>query len=146
MKKIPMLIFIFMLCALLFSCGNYFAQKNYEREKKAAQYTSEYARSVNKLELDEGNFNAYRRVVFYNVRLGEVIFVCEGYAHVKIDEDGDVEVVIKLEDGEYLRHYLGQKTDITYFSEQLEASKIADTKRYKIIWNPNIWIPEFEVQ
>ena len=84
--------------------------------------------------------------MFYNVRLGEVIFVCEGYAHVKIDEDGDVEVVIKLEDGEYLRHYLGQKTDITYFSEQLEASKIADTKRYKIIWNPNIWIPEFEVQ
>ena len=124
-------------------CGNFMAQANYNREAKAAKYQSEYAVTVNKLEMKEGNFETYRRVVFYNVRLGETVFTCEGYCHVQVDPDGDIELVVKTGEDEYLRHYLGQKQDITYFSEQLKPVKESDY-RYKIVWNPKIWLPELE--
>ncbi len=124
-------------------CGNFMAQANYNREAKAAKYQSEYAVTVNKLEMKEGNFETYRRVVFYNVRLGETVFTCEGYCHVQVDSDGDIELVVKTGEDEYLRHYLGQKQDITYFSEQLKPVKESGY-RYKIVWNPKIWLPELE--
>ena len=110
---------------------------------KSAKYQSEYAVTVNKLEMKEGNFKTYRRVVFYNVRLGENVFACEGYCHVQVDRDGDIEIVVKTGEDEYLRHYLGQKQDITYFSEQLKPVKEGDY-RYQIVWNPKIWLPEFK--
>lgn len=128
---------------LLASCGNFMAEANYNREAKSAKYQSEYAVTVNKLEMKEGNFKTYRRVVFYNVRLGENVFACEGYCHVQVDRDGDIEIVVKTGEDEYLRHYLGQKQDITYFSEQLKPVKEGDY-RYQIVWNPKIWLPEFK--
>lgn len=142
--------FILFLCIaiaiLVTSCGvfdvsNAEKAANFEREAQSVKYSSEYATTVNKLELSEGNFQSYRRVVFYNVRLGENVFVCEGYCHVQIDNDGDVELVVKVGNGQYLRHYLGQKQDITYFSEQLDASTVTNNDRYRVIWNPKLWIP-----
>lgn len=130
-------IFVFANCT-----GNDWAEMNYNREARSAKFQSEYAVTVNKLEMKEGNFKTYRRVIFYNVRIGETVFACEGYCHVQVDEDGDIEVVVKTGDEEYLRHYLGQKQDITYFSEQLKGVK-NDEYRYQIVWNPRIWIPEF---
>jgi len=122
------------------------AQSQYEKELYDATYKSEYAKTVNKLEMVEGNFESWRRVTFYNVRLGETVFSCEGYCHVKVDRDGDIELVVKTGDNEYLRHYLGQKQDITYFSEQIEASKVPNNKKYSIIFNPKLWLPSFEGQ
>lgn len=121
---------------------NELARMNYHREATAAKYQSEYGVTINKLEMKESNFKTYRRIVFYNVRLGETVFACEGYCHVQIDRDGDVEIVVKTGDEEYLRHYLGQKQDITYFSEQLKPVR-NDVYRYQIIWNPSLWLPEF---
>ena len=142
MKRITIL---FLLCFALFgfiSCG---AAGNFEAEKYDAKYKSEYGLTVNKLEMKEANFETFRRVTFYNVRLGEIVFVCEGYSHVQIDNDGDVEIVIKTGEDEFLRHYLGQKQDITYFSEQLKPVK-EEERRYKIIWNPKLWLPVFETE
>lgn len=85
----------FFLQSYLQVSPNDFAQMNYEREAREAKYQSEYATTVNKLELKEGNFGTYRRVTFYNVRLGEIVFACEGHIHVQIDPDGDVELVVK---------------------------------------------------
>lgn len=127
----------------LVSCGNEneVAQLQFEREAKAAQYRSEYATTINHLEMQEGNFKSYRRVVFYNVRLGETVFCCEGYCHVQVDKDGDIELVVKTGENQYLRHYLGQKQDITYFSEQLKATE-GKAFHYKITWNPKLWVPD----
>lgn len=129
--------------SLFSSCsGNTVAALNRERELNTARYQSEYAVTVNKLEMKESNFKTYRRVVFYNVRLGETVFSCEGYCHVQIDSDGDVEIVVKTGDEEYLRHYLGQKEDITYFSEQLKPVN-NDVYYYQILWNPKLWLPKY---
>lgn len=145
MKKI--LFLVILLAGVIFtSCdpsGNIAAEVNRQREADTARLQSEYALVVNKLEMKEGNFKTYRRVTFYNVRLGDTVFTCEGYCHVQIDKDGDVELVVKVDDEEYLRHYLGQKEDITYFSEQLKPTQ-AEGYRYKIVWNPKLWLPEFD--
>ena len=144
MKKFMFLIISILVSCMFFSCMSESdkAQLDYQRKAKAASYMSEYAKTVNNLEFDEGNFNSYRRIVFYNVRLGETIFSCEGYAHVQIDKDGDVEIVLKSGENSYLRHYLGQKQDITYFSEQIKPSDNLKSYNYKISWNPKLWIPE----
>lgn len=140
---------IFIACIftsfLFVSCGgNFAAELNRQREADTARLQSEYAITVNKLEMKEGNFQTLRRVTFYNVRLGEVVFVCEGHCHVQIDKDGDVEIVVKTDADKYLRHYLGQKQDITYFSEQLEPTDNVEAHRYKIMWNPKLWVPVFD--
>ena len=142
MKKIIFLLVL--VSSILFtSCfsENTQAAIQYQREQETAKYQSEYAKSINKLEMAEGNFKTYRKVVFYNVRLGENVFCCEGYCHVQIDNDGDVELVVKVGPDSYLRHYLGQKQDITYFSEQLKPVD-SDEFHYAIVWNPKLWIPE----
>lgn len=144
MKKIFMILLILATCLMVGCTGNYWAEMNYNREARSARFQSEYATTVNKLEMKEGNFKTYRRVIFYNVRLGETVFACEGYCHVQVDNDGDIEIVVKTGDEEYLRHYLGQKQDITYFSEQLKPVK-QDEYRYQIVWNPKLWFPEFKV-
>lgn len=142
MKKL--LLSLFVVSVLFTSCipvsENRQAQLQYEREQQTAKYQSEYARSVNKLEMAEGNFKTYRRVVFYNVRLGENVFCCEGYCHIQIDRDGDIEVVMKTGPDNYLRHYLGQKQDITYISEQLQPVSNNEF-HYAIVWNPKLWVP-----
>lgn len=141
MKNIVFVLIGLFICCFLFSCSeNDVAEMRYEREQRTAKYQSEYAKSVNKLELSEGNFKTYRRVVFYNVRLGETVFCCEGYSHIQIDADGDIEIVVKTSPDGYLRHYLGQKQDITYFSEQLKPVD-NDEFHYAITWNPKLWIP-----
>ena len=140
MKKFSILLASFLVMILMVSCT---AQGQFERERYEAKYTTQYAKSANDLEKAEGNFKVYRRVIFYNVRLGETVFACEGYCHVQIDSDGDIELVIKDDEDRYLRHYLGQKQDITYFSEQLRASDIPEKDRYRITFNPKLWIPEF---
>jgi len=143
MKKFFIVLTV-LISVLFISCTpNDYAEMNYNREARAAKYQSEYATTVNKLEMKEGNFKTLRRVTFYNVRLGEIVFACEGYCHVQIDKDGDVELVVKVGPEEYLRHYLGQKQDITYFSEQLKPTEVINYDCYKIVWNPNKWIPTF---
>ena len=147
MKKVFGIVLAFAMVVGLMGCsGNDWAEMNYNREARTAKFQSEYATTVNKLEMAEGNFKTLRKVTFYNVRLGEIVFACEGYCHVQIDKDGDVELVVKVGEGEFLRHYLGQKQDITYFSEQLKKTDVVNYDRYKIVWNPNKWVPTFEAE
>ena len=78
MKKLFMILVATISFGLFISCTpNDFAQMNYEREAREAKYQSEYATTVNKLEMKEGNFGTYRRVTFYNVRLGEIVFAAK---------------------------------------------------------------------
>lgn len=145
--KIILCTFLMTMCilssGLLTSCD---AQTQFAQEAYDAKYKSEYATTINKLEMQEGDFKVYRRVIFYNVRLGETVFACEGYSHIQIDKDGDVEIVIKDENGKFLRHYLGQKQDITYFSEQIQGEYVPNNRKYRITFNPKLWIPKFEVR
>ena len=111
MKKIFFLLQVLVIMILTSCSGNAIAALNQQREADTAKYQSEYGVIKNKLELSEANFNAYRRIVFYNVRLGETVFACEGFAHLSIDEDGDVEIVVKT--GENKHYQCRQGNDVT---------------------------------
>lgn len=143
MKKFLLFVMVAISGFCFMSCSaNDWAAMNRDREARTAKYQSDYAKVVNKLEMKEGNFKTLRRVVFYNVRNDSTVFVCEGYSHVQIDGDGDVEVVVKTGEDKFLRHYLGKQPDCTYFSEQLESVEV-DYSKYRIYWNPSLWMPQF---
>ncbi|MEL3912173.1 hypothetical protein [Treponema pedis] len=97
------------------------------------------------LEIEEQNFNVYRRAVFYNGITNDYILLIEGYLAVTIDKDGDLVVTVKTDEGTYLKHYLGLSDNVTYFSEQLIPSAVSN-KRYKVIFKPSVIIPEIEVK
>lgn len=97
------------------------------------------------LEKAEQNFEVFRRVVFYNGINGEYILTIEGRLAIIVDSDGDLVVTVKTEDGQFLKHYLGLSDNVTYFSEQLEASQVS-TSRYRVIFKPSSIAPNVEVK
>lgn len=97
------------------------------------------------LNRDEQNFREYRRVVFYNGITGDYILQIEGFMALNIDEDGDLVVTVKTNEGKYLKHYLGLSDNVTYFSESLDPLQVSD-KNYKVIFKPSIILPTIEVQ
>ncbi|HRY53021.1 MAG TPA: hypothetical protein P5142_00255 [Spirochaetia bacterium] len=97
------------------------------------------------LERSEQNFELYRRVVFYNGINGEYILTIEGRLAIIVDSDGDLVVTVKTDSGEYLKHYLGLSDNVTYFSEQLEASD-ASASRYRVIFKPSVIIPNVNLK
>lgn len=88
-------------------------------------------------------FEIYRRVVFYNGITGDYILQINGYCSVD-QLSGKLSVTIKTEDGQFLKHYLGLSDNVTYFSEQLEASKVSDSQ-YRVIFKPKAIIPNIDL-
>jgi hypothetical protein len=88
----------------------------------------------------EQSFSIYRRVVFFNGITDTYILSVEGYLAIVVDSDGDLNVTVKTDDGKYLTHYLGISDNVTYFSEQLEASKVSSS-HYRVIFKPSVILP-----
>ena len=89
-------------------------------------------------------FEIYRRVVFYNGITNEYILQIEGYCSV-VNEGSQLSVIIKTENGEFLKHYLGLSDNVTYFAEQMEAKKVS-TQHYRVIFKPSVIIPNIDVE
>lgn len=90
-------------------------------------------------------FEIFRRVVFYNGITGEYILEVRGYCSVTPESDGRLSVIIKTEDGTFLKHYLGLSDNVTYFCEQLKPSAVSD-KHYRVIFKPSVVIPMVDIQ
>ena len=88
-------------------------------------------------------FEIYRRVVFYNGITDTYILMIEGYCSVGVDVDGKFFVVVKTDDGSFLKHYLGLSDNVTYFAEQVEASQVS-TQRYRVIFKPSVIVPAID--
>lgn len=88
-------------------------------------------------------FEIYRRVVFYNGITDNYILSVEGYCSIE-DRNGQLEVIVKTKDSQFLKHHLGLSDNVTYFSEQLRAANISDD-RYRVIFKPKSLIPTIEL-
>ena len=88
-------------------------------------------------------FEIYRRVVFYNGITDKYILSIEGYCSIESVE-GRLEVMVKLQDGKYLKHFLGLSDNVTYFAEQIVPEKVSD-KSYRVIFKPSAIIPDIDV-
>jgi len=97
----------------------------------------------NNLRTAADQFEIYRRVVFYNGITSEYILSIEGYCSIE-DSQGQLEVLVKTKDGQFLKHHLGLSDNVTYFSEQLKASDIS-TDQYRVIFKPTSLIPTIEL-
>jgi hypothetical protein len=90
-------------------------------------------------------FEIFRRVVFYNGITGDYILVIEGYCSIEKEEDGMFHVIVKTDDGKYLKHYLGISDNVTFFAEQLQPSK-SRTDHYRIIFKPSVIVPDIDLR
>lgn len=88
-------------------------------------------------------FEIYRRVVFYNGITDNYILSVEGYCSIE-DHAGQLEVIVKTKDGQFMKHHLGLSDNVTYFSEQLRPADVSDD-RYRVIFKPKALIPTMEL-
>jgi hypothetical protein len=92
---------------------------------------------------DAHQFKVFRRVVFYNGITDKYILTIEGYCSVTTEE-GRLAVIVKTENGTYLKHYLGLSDNVTYFCEQIEPSSVSSSK-YRVLFKPESIIPDVRV-
>lgn len=94
---------------------------------------------------DADMFRINRRIVFYNGITGEYMLVIEGKCSLgNYDAAGELSVTCKTGEESYKKHYLGLSDNVTYFSEQVDAS-YADPFHYKVIFRPETIVPDIEV-
>ena len=102
-----------------------------------------YVASQN-LSQEADQFRIFRRVVFYNGITDEYILVVEGYCSINVDStDNQLELTVKTDDGRYMKHFLGLSDNVTYFAEQIDASRVS-TSHYRVIFKPTTIIPIVE--
>jgi len=91
-------------------------------------------------------FEIFRRVVFYNGITDEYILMVEGYCSINVDTtDNQLELTVKLEDGTYMKHFLGLSDNVTYFAEQIQP-RMVSTRHYRVIFKPSAIIPDIDLQ
>lgn len=88
-------------------------------------------------------FEIYRRVVFYNGITDEYILSVEGYCSIT-DSMGQLEVIVKTKDGQFMKHHLGLSDNVTYFSEQLKTEDVS-SDHYRVIFKPKVLVPTLEL-
>lgn len=88
------------------------------------------------------NFEIARRIVFYNGINGEYMLTIEGLCSQE-PLQGRLAVTCKTGPSEYKKHFLGLSDNVTYFSEQVEASK-QSVYHYRVIFKPQAILPNVD--
>lgn len=92
---------------------------------------------------DAHQFKVFRRVVFYNGITDAYILTIEGYCSVTTEE-GRLAVIVRTENGTYLKHYLGLSDNVTYFCEQMEPSAVSSS-HYRVLFKPSSIVPDVQI-
>lgn len=90
------------------------------------------------------NFEIDRRVIFYNGITGEYMLNIEGKCSITKDKlENQLEVICKVSNSEYKKHFLGLSDNVTYFVEQLKP-KETSTYHYRVTFKPQSIIPDID--
>lgn len=92
-------------------------------------------------EADE--FKVRRRITFINLRTGEYLFSMTGLCSLQGgqgDINNELEVVCKIGDDKYQKHFLFLAAETTYVVEQLETNDVSRYD-YEFIFRPEAIIP-----
>ena len=91
-------------------------------------------------------FEIQRRVVFFNGITDTYLLTIEGRCSIKADTaDIQLEVVCKVGENEYKKHFLGLSDNVSYFVEQLEGVAV-DVYHYRVIFRPESIIPDIDLE
>lgn len=92
------------------------------------------------------NFEIYRQVVFYNGITGENIAEVDGFCSIgNYDTAGKVSITCKMDDGKYIKNYLGLSDNVTWFALQTNTADVS-TKHYRVVWKPSTFVPNIDVR
>jgi hypothetical protein len=92
-------------------------------------------------------FEIDRRVVFFNGITDSYLLVIEGRCSIEVDvgeySDEQLEVICKVGEGQFKKHFLGLSDNVSYFVEQLEPIE-ASTLHYRVIFKPETIVPDVD--
>lgn len=93
------------------------------------------------LSKEADNFNVVRELTVINAIQGDVLFQMTGKMSINADTtDGQLEVIVEDENGNYQKHFIGLSDNVTYVLEQKDFKNVENYK-YTINYNPKMWIP-----
>lgn len=90
------------------------------------------------------NFEIDRRIVFYNGITGGYLLEIKGKCSIE-DQTNQLEVICKVGDQEYKKHFLGLSDNVTYFAEQVYPVK-ASAYHYRVTFKPQTILPDVDVR
>ncbi len=86
-------------------------------------------------------FRVKRRIVFINLRSNSYLFEIIGNCSIETDNnDKQLEVICKVGEDKYQKHFLRLSDETTYTVEQLEYSEVSKYD-YEIVFKPESIIP-----
>ena len=88
------------------------------------------------------NFEVNRRVVMFNGITDEYLLVIEGACSIE-DEGNQLEVVCKLGDDAYKKHFLGLSDNVSYFVEQGDPIDVSEY-HYRVTFKPQSIVPDVD--
>lgn len=125
MKKIKYLVLILVIAFTTTGCA-------FDSDAEVASY------NVSK-EADQ--FKVKRRIVFINLRSDNYLFSITGNCSITTDNtDDQLEVICKVGEDKYQKHFLRLSNETTYTVEQLEYSEVSKYD-YEIVFKPESIIP-----
>ena len=91
-------------------------------------------------------FEVQRRVVFFNGITDTYLLTIEGLCSLGNDDDpGELTVTCKTGPKSYKKHFLGLSDNVSYFVEQLDATKL-DSFHYRVTFRPSVIIPDLDIR
>ena len=125
MKKIKFLIIILIITISMTGCV-------FDSDADVASY------NVSK---EADMFKVKRRIVFINLRSDSYLFEIIGNCSIETDNvDNQLEVICKVGEDKYQKHFLRLSDETTYTVEQLEYSEVSKYD-YEIVFKPESIIP-----
>lgn len=90
------------------------------------------------------NFEINRKIIFLNSITDHDVLVIEGRCSLT-DQGTQLEVVCKVGDNSYKKHFLGLSDNMTYVSEQVDGAN-ASPYHYRVTIKPQALIPSPDVR
>ena len=96
------------------------------------------------------NFEIHRRIVFFNGITDKYLMEIEGKCAIFGGRGGgtgydELEVICKVGDEKYKKHYFGLSDNVAYFVEQLEPVN-ASAYHYRVTFKPQVIIPDGDLR
>lgn len=88
------------------------------------------------------NFELMRRIVFYNVRLGQNVVTIEGKCSIEYG-DSRTEYICKLGENQFIRNFLSSSNDIVAIVEQMDSVPV-NVYHFRRTFKPQTTIPDID--
>ena len=86
------------------------------------------------------SFRVKRRITFINLRSNDYLFTIKGNCSIDDNNSNELEVICKVGENKYQKHFLYKSDETTYIVEQLDYSEVSKYD-YEIVFKPESIIP-----